>query len=138
MLGKFEGENVEQLHKFSKLTLSCIMSEVKSVAEWMKNMSKNDQDKKNLEMKLRSTATQKFQQTFCLPHYKTHEREIIKDCCNDFVKVLYLDLYIKLISILELDGYVDMKGKPWNPDVYLSGSFISVFDWIYHDLKEGK
>ena len=73
MLGKFEGENVEQLRHFAKLPLSCVVSELKSVDGWMKNISENDQD--TLEMKVELSATEKLKQEFSLPHYKQVEKK---------------------------------------------------------------
>ena len=131
MLGKLKGKEVEHLENLATSTLSCVVSELKNVDDWRKNKTK--QNTQTIEMKLLLSAIRQFKQTFRLTEYKqenTIERNIIEECCKHFAKIVDIDLYIKLLGILELKEY------DWDKSKYLSGTFIAVFDEIYHDWKD--
>ena len=130
MLGKLKGKEVEHLGNLAKLTLSCVISELKSLDDCMKN--KTEQNTQTIEMKSLLSAIKKFKQAFSLPDYKQVEKKLIDDCCKHFAKILYIDLHLRLLGILELEEY------HWDKAKYLSGSFIVVFDEIYHDWKDQK
>ena len=129
MLGKLKGKEVEHLENLAKLTLSCVISELKSVDDCMKN--KTEQNTQTIEMKALLSAIKKFKQAFCLPHYNRDERKIIDDCSKHFATILYM-LPTKLLGVLEWQKY------GWDKAKYLSGTFIVVFDEIYHDWKDEK
>ena len=128
MLGKLKGKDVEHLGNLAKLTLSCVISELKSVDESRKNKTK--QNTQTLEMKVILPAIAKFKQAFSLPDYKQVETKLIDNCCKHFAKFFYIDLHLKLLGILDLKEY------HWDKAKYLSGTFIVVFDEIYYDWKD--
>ena len=98
----------------------------------MKNPNKSDNEKKKLELKLHFSAAKKFNGAFSRPSFDEKAKNVIKECSEAFARIFYIDLYIKLLGILELDEY------GWDPVVYLSGSFISAIDGIHQDLNEEK
>ena len=98
----------------------------------MKKSPKSDQDKSVLEINVRLSATDKFKQEFSSPHYNQDEKNLIDDCCENFGKMLDLDLLTKLVGFLE----VEKCGQ--DPITYLCGSFIAVFYLIYRPPKEEK
>ena len=132
VFGKFEGDNIKHLHKLSRLTLNCVLSEIKNVDNYMKNPSKSENEKKNLHLKLHFSAAKKFKETFSEPDFNLKAKNVINDCSEAFARIFYIDLYIKLLCLLELDEY------GWNPVKYLTGSFISVLDGIHQDLNAEK
>ena len=129
IFGKFDGDNIKHLHKLSKLILNCVLSEIKNVDSYMKIPNKSDNEKKDLHLKLHFSAANKFKEEFSDPNFDEKTKNVINDCSEAFARIFYIDLYIKLLGILELDDY------GWDPVKYLSGSFISVIDGIYHDLN---
>ena len=132
IFGKFDGDNIKHLHKLSKLILNCVLSEIKNVDSYMKIPNKSDNEKKDLHLKLHFSAAKKFKEAFNRPDFNTEAKNVVNDCSEMFAKIFYIDLYIKLLGILELDEY------GWDPVVYLSGSFISVIDGIHQDLNAEK
>ena len=98
----------------------------------MKNPNKSDNEKKNLHLKLHFSAAKKFKEAFNDPDFVEKTKNLINDCSETFSRIFYIDLYIKLLGILELDEY------GWDPVVYLFGSFISVIDGIHQDLNAEK
>ena len=127
MLGKLKGKEVEHLGNLAKLTLSCVISELKSLDDCMKN--KTEQNTQTIEMKSLLSAIKKFKQAFSLPDYKQAEKKLLDDCSKHFAKILYM-LPTKLLGILEFQKY------GWDEAKYLPGTFIVVFDEIYHDWKD--
>ena len=132
LLGKFEGDNMKHLHKLSRLALDCVLSEINNVDNFMKSPYKSDNEKKNLYLKLHFSAAKKFKETFSEPDFNLKAKNVINDCSEAFARIFYIDLYIKLLGLLELDEY------GWNPVKYLTGSFISVLDGIHQDLNAEK
>ena len=98
----------------------------------MKNPNKNENEKKNLHLKLHFSAAKKFKEAFNHQDFDEKKKNVINDCSEAFARIFYIDLYIKLLGILELDDY------GWDPVKYLSGSFISVIDGIHQDLNAEK
>ena len=98
----------------------------------MKNPNKSENEKKKLELNLHLSAAKKFKEAFSHQDFDEKVKNVINDCSEAFARIFYIDLYIKLLGILELDEY----GR--DPVKYLSGSFIAVIDGIHQDLKAEK
>ena len=98
----------------------------------MKNPNKSDNEKKKLELKLHFSAAKEFKEAFSHQDFDEKVKNVINDCSEAFARIFYIDLYIKLLGILELDEY----GR--DPVKYLSGSFIAVIDGIHQDLNAEK
>ena len=127
MFGKFEGENVEHLHKLATLTLSCVLSELKNVDNKMRKFPQ-------FETTVQLPAAKRFRQDFSQDHHTQAETKLIDDCCRFFSLILETDLHEKLIGFLEMRGYITQS----KPAKNLSESFIAAFDALYRDLKEEK
>ena len=123
---------MKHLHKLSRLVLNCVLSEIKNVDNYMKSPNKSAIEKNKLYLKLHFSAAKKFKETFSQPDFSAKAKNMINDCSEAFARIFYIDLYIKLLGILELDEY------GWDPVKCLSGSFISVLDGIHHDLNAEK